>query len=523
MVFRMTGVAPASRTDFVVKYLENLVSPHRNKETREWLYTYFRNIGNWCKKNFCSPFNLAVLILLSVYDPAMMSHLTTGTAFFAQLEKFRILRLVNHLTSRPEYAHLSPEELRFLCSGFIKLLNDLAFESLQLGETTLAPSAMTRLAEKCRRLGLPAETMFSAFLKCQLSAGNRSYSFGEKSIQEFRAACHLCFLATYQPVLGSDSSQSSAGSPFHDVVFFTAGLLAEKLSHALAENTEFIIQQAVGAGIKETSEWLDLLQEALCHEVLAEAVGRSALRKDRWDVKEVHLPALRTLLLVASPKSLHVTVNSLERPPEEIPVLCEVLRRVAGQPVSISLSLNYYFVMGRSRNADNLLRLLLQGSAVITGFVGYLSSSMISQLPSTLHTLALQVDRRELETLASVLPKMKHLERLEIFLRVDNSTQKLPCLDFHQRELIVDFCKIRDESTAWVTRALSSLSRRPFARVKLFHSFLTARGALALLAALRAAKVSFAAGGLLEVRSCHAPSEDERRQLRGLPVAFRIQ
>lgn len=37
-------------------------------------------------------------------------------------------------------------------------------------------------------------------------------------------------------------------------------------------------------------------------------------------------------------------------------------------------------------------------------------------------------------------------------------------------------------STAWVTRALSSLSRRPFARVKLFHSFLTARGALALLA-----------------------------------------
>lgn len=168
----------------------------------------------------------------------------------------------------------------------------------------------------------------------------------------------------------------------------------------------------MGAGIKETSEWLDLLQEALCHEVLAEAVGRSALRKDRWDVKEVHLPALRTLLLVSSPKSLHVTVNSLERPPEEIPVLCEVLRRVAGQPVSISLSLNYYFVMGRSRNADNLLRLLLQGSAVITGFVGYLSSSMISQLPSTLHTLALQVDRRELETLASVLPKMKHLERL---------------------------------------------------------------------------------------------------------------
>lgn len=222
-VFRMTGVAPASRTNFIVKYLENLVSPHRNKENREWLYTYFRNLGDWCKKNFTSPFNLAILILLSVYNPAMMRHLTTGTGFFAQLEKFRILRLVNHLASLPEYTNLSGEELSFLCSGFIKLLNNLAFESLQLGETTLAPSAMTRLAEKCRSLGLPAETMFSAFLKCQISAGNRSYSFGEKSIQEFRAACHMCYLATFQPVLGTDSSQSCVGSPFHDVVFFTAG------------------------------------------------------------------------------------------------------------------------------------------------------------------------------------------------------------------------------------------------------------------------------------------------------------
>ncbi|XP_042887392.1 uncharacterized protein LOC122263127 isoform X2 [Penaeus japonicus] len=415
MVVRMVGVPPVSRTAFIVKYLENLVSPHRNKEYREWLYVYFRNIGNWCKKTFTSPFNLAILTLLTIYNPAMMNHLTTGTAFFAQVEKFRILRLVNHLAGRPEYANSPAEELKFLCSGFTKLLNQLAFESLQLGETSLSLGAMTKLDDKCRHLGLPAAVMFSAFLKCQLSTGNRSYSFEEKSIQEFRAACHMCYLATYQPALPSDSSQSCQGAPFYDVVFFTAGLLAEKLSHAFSENTEFIIQQAVGAGMKETSEWLDLLQEAQCHEVLAEAVGRTVLRKDKWDVKEVHLPALKTLLHVATPESLCITVDSLEKPPEDIPVLSEVLKLVAVKPISVSLNLNYYFVMGRSRNADNLLRLLLQNSkciAVIKGFLGYLSSSMISQLPKTLHTLALQADSQELRTLASILPAMKHLETL---------------------------------------------------------------------------------------------------------------
>ncbi|XP_063603237.1 uncharacterized protein LOC134779165 [Penaeus indicus] len=178
-----------------------------------------------------------------------------------------------------------------------------------------------------------------------------------------------------------------------------------------------LVELLKATGIRDTSQWLDLLSEVKCDGTVSELLAKAMDLTGHIEISDGHLAAFMRVLSYARPSLLVLDISG---DPEDIPCLRELLVGMIDATWKVELRLRHDF---RHPRADgSVLDVTLQqvfrsGRLQVTKFRGQLSGSTLAALPSSLKDLYLAVKdddhyRELLLTLSSLqgrLPRMKWL------------------------------------------------------------------------------------------------------------------
>ncbi|XP_063603235.1 uncharacterized protein LOC134779163 [Penaeus indicus] len=180
-----------------------------------------------------------------------------------------------------------------------------------------------------------------------------------------------------------------------------------------------LVELLKATGIRDTSQWLDLLSEVKCDGTVSELLAKAMDLTGHIEISDGHLAAFMRVLSYARPSLLVLDISG---DPEDIPCLRELLVGMIDATWKVELRLRHDF---RHPRADgSVLDVTLQqvfrsGRLQVTKFRGQLSGSTLAALPSSLKDLYLAVKdddhyRELLLTLSSLqgrLPRMKWLDQ----------------------------------------------------------------------------------------------------------------
>ncbi|XP_069982426.1 uncharacterized protein [Penaeus vannamei] len=178
-----------------------------------------------------------------------------------------------------------------------------------------------------------------------------------------------------------------------------------------------LVKLLKATGIRDTSQWLDLLSEVKCDSTVSEVFAKAMDLTQRIWIRDGHLAAFLRVLSHARPSSLILDISG---DPEDIPSLTELLRAMKDKTWKVELRFHHDFRHPRAGGSvlnEALQQVFRSGRLRVTWFTGQLSGSAIAALPSSLEYLRLAVKdddnaRALLSALASLptqLPRLKWL------------------------------------------------------------------------------------------------------------------
>ncbi|XP_068225808.1 NLR family CARD domain-containing protein 4-like [Palaemon carinicauda] len=191
----LEGIPEEKREDFVRKYYEEFGSDSVLLQ----LLQYLRKTMHTMHEVWGLPLNLALLTVLWVNKPEVISNITTEAELYWQFHLLSLSKLKKRLAKNPLTAHLPPTFIKINTRKSIEKLCGESFRALQNDEINIPESTINNLSAFSHSLGLPAEELTGAFLKkVTTSQGSFHYSFPHKGIMEFMAALFFPMKLTNQ-------------------------------------------------------------------------------------------------------------------------------------------------------------------------------------------------------------------------------------------------------------------------------------------------------------------------------------
>ncbi|XP_068221883.1 uncharacterized protein [Palaemon carinicauda] len=145
------------------------------------------------------PLNLALVTILWVNKPDIISNITTEAELYWQFHLLSLSKLKERLAKHPKTAFLEPTSTKIGTKKFVEKLCGESFKALQNDEINIPESTINNMSAFCHSLGMPAEELTGAFLKkVTTSQGSFLYSFLHKGMMEFMAALSFPMKLTNQ-------------------------------------------------------------------------------------------------------------------------------------------------------------------------------------------------------------------------------------------------------------------------------------------------------------------------------------
>ncbi|XP_068221979.1 uncharacterized protein [Palaemon carinicauda] len=185
----LEGIPKEKREEFVCKYYAVLGSGSSPLQSLEELLQYLRKTKHTMHEVWGLPLNLALVTILWVNKPDIISNITTEAELYWQFHLLSLSKLKERLAKNPLTAHLPLSVLNHRVQQFIEKLCCESFKALQNDEINIPKSTINNMSAFCHSLGMPAEELTGAFLKkVTTSQGSFLYSFPHKGMMEFMAA-----------------------------------------------------------------------------------------------------------------------------------------------------------------------------------------------------------------------------------------------------------------------------------------------------------------------------------------------
>ncbi|XP_068244051.1 uncharacterized protein [Palaemon carinicauda] len=195
----LDGIPKEKREEFVCKYYAVLGSGNSPLQSLEELLQYLRKTMHTMHEVWGLPLNLALLTVLWMIKPEVISNITTEAELYWQFHLLSLSKLKERLAKNPLTAHLPPTFIKINLMKSIEKLCGESFKALQNDEINIPESTINNLSAFCHSLGMPAEELTGAFLKkVTTSHGSFHYSFPHKGIMEFMAALFFPMKLTNQ-------------------------------------------------------------------------------------------------------------------------------------------------------------------------------------------------------------------------------------------------------------------------------------------------------------------------------------
>ncbi|XP_068225508.1 uncharacterized protein [Palaemon carinicauda] len=195
----LEGIPKEKREEFVCKYYAVLESDNSPLQSLDELLKYLRKTMHTMHEVWGLPLNLALVTVLWVNKPDIISNITTEAELYWQFYLLSRSKLEKRLAKYPNTAHFLPGELLQKTEQFIEKLCLESFRALQKDEINIPKSTIKYLSKFCYHLKLPAEELTGAFLKkVTTSQGSFLYSFPHKGMMEFMAALSFPMKLTNQ-------------------------------------------------------------------------------------------------------------------------------------------------------------------------------------------------------------------------------------------------------------------------------------------------------------------------------------
>ncbi|XP_068225403.1 uncharacterized protein [Palaemon carinicauda] len=195
----LEGIPKRKREEFVCKYYAVLGSANSPLQSLDELLQYLRKTMHTMHEVWGLPLNLALLTVLWMIKPDVISNITTEAELYWQFHLLSLTKLKERLAKHPKTAFLEPTSTKIGTKKFVEKLCGESFKALQNDDINIPESTINNLSAFCLSLGLPAEELTGAFLKkVTTSQGSFHYSFPHKGIMEFMAALFFPMKLTNQ-------------------------------------------------------------------------------------------------------------------------------------------------------------------------------------------------------------------------------------------------------------------------------------------------------------------------------------
>nr|XP_027227416.1 uncharacterized protein LOC113819377 [Penaeus vannamei] len=351
MHVKVLGIEENKREEFVRNYSLALQDPGTENKDISGLLRYLARKDSRMQAHWRFPFNLVLMTILWFFDPQAVNSLTTATELFTKTHDLYIQRLIQRLKKHQETKTSTWDELR----------------------------GIQRLKEACRLLNLPPKEVLGSFCIPATSLTNfeERYSYPHKGFQDLYSAMHLVgILKTHELGLNIPSIMSGIETVLlredvpRDVVRSCFNYCSERLLEYqrdtikksgsiqsvlegatkeaalyIGQETKLVVTLAEeratelvellkATGIRDTSQWLDLLSEVKCDNTITALISKKIDLTGCIFIRDEHLAAFLRVLSHARPSPLVLDISG---DPEDIPCLSELLRAMKGKTWKVRL------------------------------------------------------------------------------------------------------------------------------------------------------------------------------------------
>ncbi|XP_047468464.1 uncharacterized protein LOC125024758 [Penaeus chinensis] len=502
MHVKVLGIEENRREEFVRNYSQALQDQHPMNRDISGLLQYLARKDSRMQAHWRFPFNLVLVTILWFFDPHAVNSLTTATELFTKTHELCIKRLLQRLSDHEETRTVEGAELKDKVMKLMKKLCKEAFINHCGDAVVLSKPSVQRLKEACRLPKLPANEVLGAFLSqaTSLTGDDVRYSFPHKGFQDFYAAMHVMEiimadelglnipeiidgienvlryqevpqnisssllrecnlllskcqreaarqLPSIQSVLEEETKDAAKYNnkeiklnliKYQNIFIHLTGLLHLRGKPLAEERSKELVELLKATGIRDTSQWLDLLSEVKCDGSMSELLARAMdLTKD-IRISDGHLAAFMRVLSHARPSLL---VLDIRGDPEDIPCLRDVLVGMIDATWEVELNFRHDFRHPRAGGSvldDTLQQVFRSGRLKVTVFRGQLSGSALAALPSSLMELYLAVKDDDhyqdlLPTLSSLQGRLPRLKWIALHVPVGldaASLRPLPSVEY---------------------------------------------------------------------------------------------
>jgi len=404
MHVKVLGIEENKREEFVRNYSLALQDPGTENKDISGLLRYLARKDSRMQAHWRFPFNLVLMTILWFFDPQAVNSLTTATELFTKTHDLYIQRLIQRLKKHQETKTFDMDELRGKVDKFLLKFSKEAYVNHLHEAVVLSQSSVQRLKEACRLLNLPPKEVLGSFCIPATSLTNfeERYSYPHKGFQDLYSAMHLVgILKTHELGLNIPSIMSGfetvllredvpgdvvrsclndcskrlleyqrdtikkSGSiqsvlegatkeaalyigqetkldlvKYQNILIHLTGLLHLGGKTLAEERATELVELLKATGIRDTSQWLDLLSEVKCDNTITALISKKIDLTGCIFIRDEHLAAFLRVLSHARPSPLVLDISG---DPEDIPSLSELLRAMKGKTWEVRLWLRHDF------------------------------------------------------------------------------------------------------------------------------------------------------------------------------------
>ncbi|XP_063608388.1 uncharacterized protein LOC134782695 isoform X2 [Penaeus indicus] len=470
---KVLGIKENRREEFVKNYSQALQDPGSIDKDISGLLRYLARKDSQMHAHWRFPFNLVLVTILWFLDPHAVNSLTTATELFTKTHKLCMQRLLQRLSKHQETKTFDMDELRGKVDKFLKKFYKEAFVNHCGDAVVLSQSSVQRLKEACRLLSLPPKEVLGSFCIQGTSLTNfeEKYSFPHKNLQDIYSAFYVMgilkthelglnipsIMSGIETLLMSEDVPENIGTSIlndcskklseyqrdtikkagsiqsvlegatkeasmynrkekkldlvkdQNILIHLTGLLHLRGKPLAEQRSKELLELLKATGIRDTSQWLDLLSEVKCDGLMSELLAKAMDLTERIEISDGHLAAFMRVLSHARPSLLVLDISG---DPEDIPCLRELLVGMIDATWKVELRFLHDFRHPRAGGSvldDTLQQVFRSGRLQITRFKGQLSGSALAALPSSLQELYLAV--KDDDHYQELLPALSSLPR----------------------------------------------------------------------------------------------------------------
>ncbi|XP_063615619.1 uncharacterized protein LOC134788719, partial [Penaeus indicus] len=401
---KVLGIKENRREEFVRNYSQALQDPGSIDKDISGLLRYLARKDSQMQAHWRFPFNLVLVTILWFLDPHAVNSLTTATELFTKTHKLCMQRLLQRLSKHQETKTFDMDELRGKVDKFLKKFYKEAFVNHCGDAVVLSQSSVQRLKEACRLLSLPPKEVLGSFCIQGTSLTNfeEKYSFPHKNLQDIYSALYLMgifkthelglnilrIMSGFETVLMSEDIPENIGTSiledcskklseyqrytikkassiesvlgkatkeaakyignqskldldkYQNILIHLTGLLHLRGKPLPEERSKELTELLKATGIRDTSQWLDLLSEVKYDGTMSELLAKAMDLTKNITISDGHLAAFLRVLSHARPSLLNLDISG---DPEDIPCLREGLMGMIDATWKVELRLRHDF------------------------------------------------------------------------------------------------------------------------------------------------------------------------------------